>query len=166
MTYQESISFLFSQLPMFQSVGGSAYKPGLERVHQLLELCGNPHQGLTTLHVAGTNGKGSTSAMLASVLRASGLKVGLFTSPHLVDFRERIRVNGAMVTEEFVVQFVQQMQPYIPATIEPSFFELTTAMAFAYFQQEGTDIAVIEVGMGVGSIAPTLSRPSSPLSPT
>lgn len=148
MTYEETIDYLFNQLPVFQNVGGSAYKPGLERVEQLLALCGNPHQSLKTVHVAGTNGKGSSSSLIASVLQASGLQVGLFTSPHLVDFRERIRINGEMVPKTYVTSFVERMLPQISEDLQPSFFELTTAMAFAYFAEMGVDIAVIEVGMG------------------
>lgn len=148
MTYEETIDYLFNQLPVFQNIGGSAYKPGLERVERLLDLCGNPHQSLKSIHIAGTNGKGSCSSLIASVLQASGLKVGLFTSPHLVDFRERIRINGEMVPQSYVTSFVERMRPLIPEDLQPSFFELTTAMAFAYFVEEEVDIAVIEVGMG------------------
>lgn len=148
MTYQETIDYLFNQLPVFQHIGGSAYKPGLERVERLLELCGRPDHKLKTVHIAGTNGKGSSSSLIASVLHASGLKVGLFTSPHLVDFRERIRINGEMIPESFVIAFVERMRPLIPDDLQPSFFELTTAMAFAYFVEQRVDIAVIEAGMG------------------
>ncbi|MDO5035584.1 MAG: folylpolyglutamate synthase/dihydrofolate synthase family protein [Porphyromonas sp.] len=148
MTYQETLDYLFTQLPVFQNIGGSAYKPGLERVDALLELCGHPERDLRTIHVAGTNGKGSTSSMLASVLQEMGWRVGLFTSPHLIDFRERIRINGEMISEEYVVSFVEEFRPRIPEGLAPSFFELTTAMAFSYFRDQGVDIAVIEVGMG------------------
>lgn len=148
MTYQETTEYLFSQLPQFETQGAVGYKPGLERVEQLLALCGAPHKKLTTIHVAGTNGKGSTSTMLAAILAASGLKVGLFTSPHLVDFRERIRINGVMIPESEVISFVDKMIPLIPEDLKPTFFELTTAMAFDYFARQGVDIAVIEVGMG------------------
>lgn len=148
MTYQETTEYLFSQLPQFEKEGASGYKPGLERVETLLELCGSPHKQLTTLHIAGSNGKGSSSTMLASTLAESGLRVGLFTSPHLVDFRERIRTNGEMVSEEFVVQFVEMIRQKMPPELSPTFFELTTALAFAYFAKEQVDIAVIEVGMG------------------
>lgn len=148
MTYQETTKYLFSQLPQFEKEGASGYKPGLERVETLLELCGSPHKQLTTLHIAGSNGKGSSSTMLAATLAESGLRVGLFTSPHLVDFRERIRINGEMVSEEFVVQFVEMIRQKMPSELSPTFFELTTALAFAYFATEQVDIAVIEVGMG------------------
>lgn len=148
MSYQETTEYLFSQLPQFEKEGASGYKPGLERVETLLELCGSPHKQLTTLHIAGSNGKGSSSTMLAATLAESGLRVGLFTSPHLVDFRERIRINGEMVSEEFVVQFVERIRQKMPPELSPTFFELTTALAFAFFAKEKVDIAVIEVGMG------------------
>lgn len=148
MTYQETTEYLFSQLPQFEKEGASGYKPGLERVETLLQLCGSPQKQLTTLHIAGSNGKGSSSTMLAATLAESGLWVGLFTSPHLVDFRERIRINGEMVSEEFVVQFVEMIRQNMPSELSPTFFELTTALAFAYFAKEKVDIAVIEVGMG------------------
>lgn len=148
MTYDETIDYLFNQLPVFQNVGSSAYKPGLDRVECLLSLCDEPHRRLKTVHIAGTNGKGSSSSLIASVLQASGLRVGLFTSPHLVDFRERIRINGEMIPEAYVTSFVERMLPLIPSDLCPSFFELTTAMAFAYFAETKVDIAVIEVGMG------------------
>lgn len=148
MTYQETTEYLFSQLPQFEKEGASGYKPGLERVETLLQLCGSPHKQLTTLHIAGSNGKGSSSTMLAATIAESGLRVGLFTSPHLVDFRERIRINGEMVSEEYVVQFVEMIRQKMPPELSPTFFELTTALAFAYFAKEQVDIAVIEVGMG------------------
>lgn len=148
MTYQETTEYLFSQLPQFEKEGASGYKPGLERIEALLALCGSPHKVLTTLHVAGSNGKGSTSTMLAATLAESGLKVGLFTSPHLVDFRERIRINGEMVSEAYVIRFVEEMRAKMPSDLAPTFFELTTALAFAYFVEEQVDIAVVEVGMG------------------
>lgn len=148
MTYQETTEYLFSQLPQFEKEGASGYKPGLERVEALLALCGSPQKQLTTLHIAGSNGKGSTSTMLAATLAESGLKVGLFTSPHLVDFRERIRINGEMVSEAYVVRFVEEIRAKMPKDLAPTFFELTTALAFAYFVEEQVDITVIEVGMG------------------
>ncbi len=148
MTYKETTDYLFSQLPQFEKEGASGYKPGLERVESLLALCGSPHLQLTTLHIAGSNGKGSTSTILASTLAESGLKAGLFTSPHLVDFRERIRINGTMIPQDYVVHFVESMREKMPSNLAPTFFELTTAMAFAYFRDEQVDIAVIEVGMG------------------
>lgn len=147
-SYEATIDYLFNALPVFQHQGGSAYKPGLERVDELLSLCGNPHKKLKTIHIAGTNGKGSTSHMLASILQSAGYRVGLFTSPHLIDFRERIRIDGEMIPEQYVIDFVEDIRPRIPEGLQPSFFELTTAMAFSYFARVGTDIAVIEVGMG------------------
>lgn len=148
MTYEETLDYLFKQLPVYQIQGGSAYKPGLDHIRRILAACGNPEQRLTTLHVAGTNGKGSTAYMLASVLRSAGLRVGLFTSPHLVTFRERIRINGAMIPEEYVTGFVERFIRDFGETLKPSFFEFTTAMAFRYFADEEVDIAVVEVGMG------------------
>lgn len=148
MTYPETLHFLYNELPMFEKQGALGYKPGLERVHTLLDCCGNPHLKLKCIHVAGTNGKGSTSHMLASILQTAGYKVGLFTSPHLVDFRERIRVNGSMVPKEVVASFVTNLLAQLPKELSPSFFEYTTAMAFSYFAQQEVDFAVIEVGMG------------------
>lgn len=147
MTYEENITWLYNQLPAFQRIGAAAYKPGLSRVIALEEAFGNPHTKWPSIHVAGTNGKGSTSSAIASVLTASGLKVGLYTSPHLVDFRERIRVNGQMIPREAVVHFLDRYRA-MNLEIEPSFFELTMMMAFDYFAQQQVDIAVVEVGMG------------------
>ena len=147
MTYQETINYLFTSAPLFQNVGGDAYKEGLSNTHQLDTYFGHPHQQYKTIHVAGTNGKGSCSHTLAAVLQASGLKVGLFTSPHLVDFRERIRVNGEMVSEQYVIDFVEQHRSFFEP-LHPSFFELTTAMAFRYFAEQRVDVAVVEVGLG------------------
>lgn len=145
--YQEALSYLFSQLPMFSRVGAAAYKPGLERVEALDNLIENPHRKFKSIHIAGTNGKGSTSHMLASVLQSQGYKTALYTSPHLVDFRERMRVNGAMIPKEEVVRFTQSWKDY-QGGIKPSFFELTMMMAFDWFAREDVDFAVIEVGMG------------------
>ena len=147
MTYKETINYLFTSAPLFQNVGGDAYKEGLSNTHQLDTYFGHPHQQYKTIHVAGTNGKGSCSHTLAAVLQASGLKVGLFTSPHLVDFRERIRVNGEMVSEQYVIDFVEQHRSFFEP-LHPSFFELTTAMAFKYFAEQRVDVAVVEVGLG------------------
>lgn len=147
MNYQETIQYLFTAAPLFQNVGAGAYKEGLYNTHQLDEHFGHPHTHFKTIHVAGTNGKGSCSHTLAAILQASGLKVGLFTSPHLVDFRERIRVNGQMVSEDYVVQFVKEHRPFFEP-LHPSFFELTTAMAFKYFAEQKVDVAVVEVGLG------------------
>lgn len=150
MTYQESLDFLYTQLPQFQRIGASAYKPGLSRVIQLSKQFGNPHEQFKSIHVGGTNGKGSTSSMIAAVLQSSGYKVGLYTSPHLVDFRERIRINGEMIPRDAVVDFVDRWQRLRSelSDIEPSFFELTMVMAFEYFAREKVDVAVIEVGLG------------------
>lgn len=147
MTYQETLDYLFSQLPMFQRIGQAAYKANLDNTHALCALLGNPERKLKTIHIAGTNGKGSTSHMLAAVLQASGYKTGLYTSPHLIDFRERVRINGVPIEQEFVVDFVQKHKSACEA-IQPSFFEWTVGLAFDYFVQQQVDIAVIETGMG------------------
>ncbi|WMN10969.1 folylpolyglutamate synthase/dihydrofolate synthase family protein [Marivirga salinae] len=147
MTYQEAEAFLFEQLPMFQRVGGSAYKKDLHNTVALLEVLGNPHQKGKYIHVAGTNGKGSTASFLASVLKESGYKTGLYTSPHLKSFTERMRINGIPISKEEVIGYVEKFKPIIEE-LSPSFFELTTAMAFDYFAKQEVDIAVIEVGMG------------------
>lgn len=147
MNYQESIEFLFRQLPMFSRVGAAAYKPGLDTSIRLDNFFGNPHRNFRSIHVAGTNGKGSTSHLIASMLQAQGYKTGLYTSPHLTDFRERIRIDGGMISEQAVASFVNR---YIECDYNghPSFFELTMMMAFDYFARQHTDFAVIEVGMG------------------
>ena len=145
--YREATDFLFAQLPMFSRVGQAAYKPGLDRSIALDNLFGNPHRRFRSIHIAGTNGKGSTSHMLASVLQAQGYKVALYTSPHLVDFRERMRVNGAMIPKEEVIRFTSEWRA-VEHDIRPSFFELTMMMAFDWFAREQVDYAVIEVGMG------------------
>ena len=147
MNYQETIAYLFASAPLFQNVGGAAYKEGLYNTEQLDEHLGHPHKRFKTIHIAGTNGKGSCASLLAAILQSSGMKVGLFTSPHLVDFRERIRVNGVMMEEQYVVDFVARHQAFFEP-LHPSFFELTTAMAFAYFAEREVDVAVIEVGLG------------------
>lgn len=147
MNYQSTIDYLFNQLPVFQMIGPGAYKPGLTTAYLLSEAFGNPHKAFKSIHVAGTNGKGSTSHSIASVLMAAGYNVGLFTSPHLFDFRERIRVNGEKITEEAVVDFVERFK-MMNLDVRPSFFELTTIMAFDYFSKCGVDYAVIEVGLG------------------
>jgi dihydrofolate synthase/folylpolyglutamate synthase len=147
MTYQETIGYLYDRLPVFQNIGARAFKPGLHTTRELCRALGDPQDQYPTIHVAGTNGKGSTSHMLAAVLQESGYRVGLYTSPHLKDFRERIRVNGACVPEEFIVEFVDDQKSNIDR-LSPSFFEVTVAMAFAYFERAKVDVAVIEVGMG------------------
>lgn len=147
MTYQETITYLYNSAPLFQNIGQGAYKEGLSNTYALDEYFGHPHRTFRTLHVAGTNGKGSCSHTLAAVLQAAGYKVGLYTSPHLVDFRERIRINGIPIEESFVVDFVAQHRTFFEP-LHPSFFELTTAMAFHYFAEQKVDVAVIEVGLG------------------
>lgn len=147
MTYSETIDFLFNQVTSFQQVGAAAYKPGLERVEEFCRLLGNPHNDYHTIHIAGTNGKGSTSHMLASVLQQAGYRVGLFTSPHLKDFRERVRVDGKMISEQEVVGFVERNMPEIKR-LGLSFFEITAAMAFEHFALQDVEVAVIETGLG------------------
>ncbi len=147
MTYQETIEYLYSRLPMFTKVGSSAIKPGLNNIIAFCSVLGNPEKKIKTIHVGGTNGKGSSSHMLAAIFQSAGYKTGLYTSPHLVDFRERIRVNGEMMPEDKVVSFVAQHKNLIE-DLKPSFFETTVAMAFNYFANEQVDIAIIEVGLG------------------
>jgi dihydrofolate synthase/folylpolyglutamate synthase len=147
MNYQESVDFLFNQLPMFSRIGAAAYKKDITNTIILCEAFGNPQNKFKSIHIAGTNGKGSTSHMLAAVLQTAGYKTGLYTSPHLKDFRERIKVNGQMCDEQFVIDFTERIQPLIKE-IQPSFFEITVAMAFEYFVQKKVDVAVIEVGLG------------------
>jgi len=148
-TYQEILDYLYSQLPMFQRTGAAAYKDNLDNTIRLDEMFDYPHRAFRTIHVAGTNGKGSVSHILASVLQEAGYKTGLYTSPHLKDFRERIRVNGEMITEEAVVQFTESfLSNNEIQKMEPSFFELTVSMAFDYFRSREVDVAVIEVGLG------------------
>ncbi|KIA89241.1 bifunctional folylpolyglutamate synthase/dihydrofolate synthase [Kaistella jeonii] len=145
--YQEEVEWLFSQIPNYQNDGAQAYKPGLENIIKLCALFGNPQDHLKTIHIGGTNGKGSTSNMLASVLQEAGYKVGLYNSPHLIDFTERIKINGINCDKEFVYQFIQKLKK-LPKEITPSFFEFTTIMAFEYFYQKKVDYAIIEVGLG------------------
>lgn len=147
MTYQQTIDYLFHVTPVFEKVGAGAYKEGLSNTWAMDEHFGHPHRQFKTIHVAGTNGKGSCSHTIAAILQSAGYKVGLYTSPHLVDFRERIRVNGLMVSEEYVIDFVENERAFFEP-LHPSFFELTTAMAFKYFAEQHVDIAVIEVGLG------------------
>ena len=147
MTYEETIEYLYNSVPMFQKVGAVAYKEGLYNTIKLDEHFCHPHKNFKSIHIAGTNGKGSCSHTLASILQAAGYKVGLYTSPHLKDFRERIKVNGECVSEEYVIDFVENERHFFEP-LHPSFFELTTAMAFKYFAESNIDIAVIEVGLG------------------
>jgi dihydrofolate synthase / folylpolyglutamate synthase len=147
MTYKETIEFLFSSLPMYQRVGDVAIKKDLTNIRKLCTILGDPHHSFSTIHVAGTNGKGSTSHMLASVFQSAGFKTGLYTSPHYVDFRERIKVNGEMISEGHVTEFVEKYKSGWES-IQPSFFEITVAMAFDYFRNENIDIAIIETGLG------------------
>ena len=161
MTYKETIEYLYNQLPVYQKIGGAAYKEGLDNSQALDSYFAHPHARYKTIHVAGTNGKGSTSHLLAAILQEAGYKVGLYTSPHLIDFRERIRVNGEKISEQYVVDFVDKhREAYEP--IHPSFFELTMMMSFCYFADMKVDVAVIEVGLGgrldsTNIIAPVLS---------
>lgn len=147
MNYDDTVTYLFNCAPPFQQVGGAGYKEGLSTTIALDNHLGNPHRKFRTIHVAGTNGKGSTSHTLAAILQESGYKVGLYTSPHLIDFRERMRVNGIPASKEYVTEFVEKHRTFFEP-LSPSFFELTTAMAFNYFAEQGVDIAVIEVGLG------------------
>ena len=147
MNYQETIDYLLSYLPMFQRIGAAAYKADIYNTVELMKALGNPEKKFKSIHVAGTNGKGSSSHLIASILREKGLKVGLHTSPHLKDFRERIKIDNKICDEEFVINFVENNKELIER-IKPSFFETAVAMAFTYFAQENVDIAIIEVGMG------------------
>ncbi|WP_455587203.1 bifunctional folylpolyglutamate synthase/dihydrofolate synthase [Bacteroides sp.] len=147
MDYQNTLTYLYESAPMFQQIGSGAYKEGLENTRALDEYFGHPHRQYHSIHVGGTNGKGSCSHTLAAILQEAGYRVGLYTSPHLVDFRERIRVNGEMMPEKYVIDFVERHRAFFEP-LHPSFFELTTAMAFRYFADEGVDVAVIEVGLG------------------
>ncbi len=147
MTYKQTINFLFTSLPMFQRIGDAAIKKDLTNIRLLCEMLGQPQNSFPAIHIAGTNGKGSTSHMLASVFQASGKKVGLYTSPHYIDFRERIKINGEMIGEKEVIQFVKTYRDRW-ASIQPSFFEITVALAFDYFRKEKVDIAIIETGLG------------------
>lgn len=147
MNYQETLDWLFSQLPMYQRSGAAAYKADIGNIVEACERLNNPHQQFKSIHIAGTNGKGSTSHMLASILQEAGYKTGLYTSPHLKDFRERIRINGVMIPEKEVVDFVTHHKDWF-AEIGMSFFEMTVAMAFNFFAKEKVDIAIIETGLG------------------
>ncbi|MCQ4140429.1 folylpolyglutamate synthase/dihydrofolate synthase family protein [Chryseobacterium sp. EO14] len=145
--YQEAVEWLFVQAPNYQTDGQKAYKPGLDNIIKLCDFFGNPQEKIKCIHIGGTNGKGSSSNMLASVLQESGYKIGLYNSPHLIDFTERIKVNGNNCDKEFVYHFIQKLKN-LPENIRPSFFEFTTIMAFEYFYQQNVDFAIIEVGLG------------------
>lgn len=147
MTYEQAINYLYESAPLFQNIGAGAYKEGLSNTELLDKHFQHPHQQYATIHVAGTNGKGSVSHTLAAILQSQGLKVGLYTSPHLTDFRERIRINGIMIPQQRVVSFVEEERAFFEP-LHPSFFELTTALALKYFAEEKVDVAVIEVGLG------------------
>ncbi len=147
MNYAQTVDYLFAQLPMYSRIGAAAYKADLNNTIDLCNALDNPQNKFKSIHIAGTNGKGSTSHMLAALLQKAGYKTGLYTSPHLKDFRERIKINGEMISEDFVIDFVAQIKT-VSEKIQPSFFELTVAMAFDYFEKEKVDIAVIETGLG------------------
>jgi len=166
MDYKETISYLYAQLPVFESQGAHAYKPGLERCEAMDELLGHPHRSFRTIHVAGTNGKGSTSHLLASILQSAGYRVGLFTSPHLVDFSERIRVDGEEIEHQYVVDWVEKWanknaidEKSSLMHFQPSFFELATMMGFCYFADKQVDVAIIEVGLGGRLDSTNIIRP-------
>ncbi len=161
MRYQETIDYLYTRLPLFSRIGAAAIKPNLDNTLAICAHLGHPEKKIKTIHVAGTNGKGSTSHMLASIFQEAGYKTGLYTSPHLYDFRERIKVNGEMCSKAFVIDFTDRIKPFIEK-VEPSFFEITVGMAFDYFASQKVDIAIIETGLGgrldsTNVIAPELS---------
>jgi dihydrofolate synthase/folylpolyglutamate synthase len=147
MNYQETIDYLFLRLPMFSRIGAAAFKKDLINIQKLSDFLGDPHKRFKSIHIAGTNGKGSVSHMLAAILQTAGYKTGLYTSPHPKDFRERIKINGEMVSEEFIIDFTERIKT-ISERIEPSFFEITVAMAFEYFAEQKIDIAIVETGLG------------------
>ena len=147
MNYSDAIEYLYSSRPPFHIVGGEAYKPGLDNTLRLLSYLGNPHEQLCAIHIAGTNGKGSTSHLIAAALQASGLKTGLFTRPHLVSLTERIRINGIPIPEEEVAVFISQHKTFLDEA-QPSFFETITCLAFDWFAKQKVDVAVVEVGLG------------------
>ncbi|MGJ7029546.1 bifunctional folylpolyglutamate synthase/dihydrofolate synthase [Niabella hirudinis] len=147
MTYQQTLDFIYEQLPMFSRVGASAIKSGFDNIYALCKVLGDPHTKTRFVHIAGTNGKGSVSHMLASALQVQGYKTGLYTSPHLTDFRERVKINGQMISEQAVVDFIEKIRP-VTEQLQPSFFEITVALAFDHFATHAVDIAVIETGLG------------------
>ncbi|WP_317239049.1 bifunctional folylpolyglutamate synthase/dihydrofolate synthase [Hymenobacter sp. 5516J-16] len=158
MTYQQTLDYLYQQLPMFQRVGEAGYKPGLERTEALAAAMGNPERTFRSVHVAGTNGKGSSSNLLAAVLQAAGYKVGLYTSPHLKEFTERIKVNGQDLAPDYLVAWVERWRGYFEE-VQPSFFEMCVALAFSYFAEQQVDIAVVEVGLGGRLDSTNIIRP-------
>lgn len=158
MNYEETLDYLYNSAPLFQHIGKDAYKEGLENTYLLDEHFNHPHRQFRTIHIAGTNGKGSCSHTLAAILQAAGYKTGLYTSPHLIDFRERIRINGTPVSKEYVTDFVEKHRAFFEP-LHPSFFELTTAIAFHYFAQEQVDLAIIEVGLGGRMDCTNIIRP-------
>jgi len=158
MTYSEAVTYLMSQLPMFQRVGAAAYRADLKNIRALCERLGNPQDGLRFVHIAGTNGKGSVTHIIASVLQAQGYNTGIFSSPHYSDFRERIKINGELIEEDFVADFVTHQLQHLN-DIQPSFFEMTTAMAFAYFKKKQVDFVVLETGMGGRLDSTNIVRP-------
>ena len=147
MNYEETLDYLFAQLPMFHRIGAAAYKANLDNTHAICEFLDHPENKFRSIHIAGTNGKGSTSHMLAAILQSAGYKTGLYTSPHLIDFRERIRINGEMISKDAVVEFVEKYKTQFEK-VQPSFFEWTVGLAFDYFANEKVEIAVIETGLG------------------
>jgi len=157
-TYQQTLEYIFARLPMYSRIGAAAYRADLDNTIALCNALGNPQNSFKSIHIAGTNGKGSTSHMLAAILQSAGYKTGLYTSPHLKDFRERLRLNGEMIPEAFVVDFIARISPLIEQ-LDPSFFEITVAMAFDYFKQEQVDVAVIEVGLGGRLDSTNIIRP-------
>lgn len=147
MNYNDTVNWMFNKLPMYQRIGSAAYKANLDNTIRLLDLLGNPQNNFKSIHVAGTNGKGTVSHTLASVFQECGYKTGLYTSPHLRDFRERIRINGEMIAEDDVISFIEKYKDDFE-NMELSFFEMTVGMAFDYFSKNKVDIAIVEVGMG------------------
>ena len=147
MTYNETIDYLFNQTANYESQGASGYKEGLDSMFSLDEHFGHPHESFRSIHIAGTNGKGSVSHTIAALFQVFGYRVGLYTSPHLVDYRERIRINGTCITKDYVIQFIDENKEFFDK-VKPTFFEITTAMAFKYFSDMHVDIAVVEVGLG------------------
>ncbi len=147
MTYEETIKYMFEALPMYQRIGSAAYKADLENAYELDKLSGYPHRAFKTIHIAGTNGKGSVSHMLASILQDAGFKTGLYTSPHLLDFRERIKINGEPISKDFIIKYIQRNQCFFEI-IKPSFFEMSVFMALCYFKTQKIDVAIIETGLG------------------